>query len=150
MRSAKVVEMSHLLREYDSEYHFLCQQILEFEAAGIDHSPNLLLMPNAMRRVLEIFLAFKVPGSAAIGAKLKQLADRRPTIDPVRIVALERLSQVESHSDNLDDLTGHSPMIVEEVREISSALLELMVIADEAHTAAIRKQCAATQVHATN
>jgi wobble nucleotide-excising tRNase len=140
-RSARIVEMSHLLREYDSEYHFLCQKIFEFEAAGYDHSPNLLLMPNAMRRVMEIFLAFKVPGTAPIKDRLKTLADRHPELDPVRIAALERLSQVESHSDNLDDLVGHSPMIVEEVRQTSSALLELMAMTDEPHTTAIRKQC---------
>lgn len=140
-RTARLVEMSPLLREYDSEYHFLCQQVLAFEAAGTDHSPNLLLMPNAMRRVLEIFLAFKVPGSAPIGDKLQQLAGRHPSLDPVRLTALERLSQVESHSDNLDDLTGHSPMIIEEVRGTCATLLELMSVADELHTKAIRKQC---------
>ena len=26
--------MSKLLREYDSEYHFLCTKVLEFEKAG--------------------------------------------------------------------------------------------------------------------
>lgn len=140
-RFSQIVEMSELLREYDSEYHFLCRTILEFEAAGTDHSPNLLLMPNAMRRVLEIFLAFKVPGSAPIGDKLKKLTERHPELDAVGLVALERLSQVESHSDNLDDLIEHSPMIVEEVRQKCSALLGLMAVADEAHTAAIRKQC---------
>jgi wobble nucleotide-excising tRNase len=142
-RSATVVEMSALLREYDSEYHFLCHKILEFEASGTEHSLNLLLMPNAMRRVLEIFLAFKVPGTEPIGDKLKKMADRHTELDPVRLVALERLSQVESHSDNLDDLTGHSPMIVEEVRQTCAALLELMAVADESHTKAIRKQCKA-------
>lgn len=143
-RSANIVEMSHLLREYDSEYHFLCNKILEFEAAGNDYSPNLLLMPNAMRRVLEIFLAFKVPGTNPIKQKLKSLSDRYPDdLDAVRIVALERLSQVESHSDSLDDLTGYSPMILEEVRQTCTTLLELMAVADEAHTTAIRKQCKA-------
>jgi wobble nucleotide-excising tRNase len=140
-RSARVVEMSPLLREYDSEYHFLCQKIFEFDGAKSDHSPNVLLMPNAMRRVLEIFLAFKVPGTAPIKARLNTLIDRHPDLDPVRIAALERLSQVESHSDNLDDLIGHSPMIVEEVRQTCTALLELMAVTDEPHTTAIRKQC---------
>lgn len=140
-RMATVVEMSPLLREYDSEYHFLCHQILEFEAAGTEHSPNLLLMPNAMRRVLEVFLAFKVPGTAPIADKLAKMAERHDELDPIRLAALERLSQVESHSDNLDDLTGHSPMIVEEVRQTCAALLELMKVADEPHAKAIRKQC---------
>lgn len=144
LRSAQVVEMSPLLREYDSEYHFLCHQLLIFEQAGNDHSPNLLLMPNAMRRVLEIFLAFKVPGTAPIKDKLENLAGQHPDkLDSVRLAAVERLAQVESHSDNLDDLVSHSPMIVEEVRQTCSALLELMTVADAQHTKAIRKQCKA-------
>jgi hypothetical protein len=32
-------------------------------------------------------------------------------------------------------------MIVEEVRQTCSALLELMAVADELHTTAMRKQC---------
>lgn len=141
VRSATLGEMSHFLREYDSEYHFLCHEILKFEATGATHSPNLLLMPNIMRRVMEIFLAFKVPVNGPIKDKLKNMTDRHTNLDPIRIAALERLSQVESHSDNLDDLIGHSPMTVEEARDTCAALLELMSIADPEHTAAIRKYC---------
>ena len=35
-------------------------------------------------------------------------------------------------------------MIVEEVRQTCSVLLELMAVTDEPHTTAIRKQCKAT------
>lgn len=142
-RRSQIVEMSPLLRHYDSEYHFLCHELLKFEGSGTDHASNLLLIPNAMRRVLEIFLAFKVPGNGPIKDKLTKLCESHKDLDPVRMVALERLSQVESHSDSLDDLTGHSPMIIEEVRETCHALLELMAIADPPHTAAIRRQCKA-------
>ena len=142
-RSASLVEMSPLLREYDSEYHFLCQKVLEFEAAGEGHSDYGFMMPNVKRRVLEVFLAFKVPGSSPIKDKLARLCKEHPEIDATRITALERLSQVESHSDNLDDLIGHSSMTIEEARDANAALLALMNVADKNHTIAIRKQCKA-------
>ena len=55
----------------------------------------------------------------------------------------ERLAQVESHSDSLDDLIGYSSMTVEEARQANEALLHLMKVADERHEKAIRKQCKA-------
>lgn len=141
-RRAKVIEMSHLLREYDSEYHFLCQKLLEFEAAGEAFFEYHFMMPNIMRRVMEIFLAFKVPGTDPVQSKLASLcADYREELDGPRIVALERLVQVESHSDNLDDLIGHSSMTIEEAREANAALFLLMRVTDDRHERAIRKHC---------
>jgi hypothetical protein len=66
-----------------------------------------------------------------------------PGLDKTRMVALERLSQVESHSDTLEDFISHSSMTIEETRDANAALLELMQAADENHTAAIKKQCKA-------
>lgn len=71
----------------------------------------------------------------------QEMVERHPALDPVRVVALERLSQVESHSDDFDELTGHSPMIIGDVRQTCAALLDLMSVADEDHMKAIRKQC---------
>jgi wobble nucleotide-excising tRNase len=142
-RSTRLIEMSKLLREYDSEYHFLCHKVLEFEKAGFGYSEYGFMMPNVIRRVLELFLAFKVPGSGPMKDKLSELCKRHPDLDPVRITALERLSQVESHSDNLDDLIAHSSMTIEEARDASGTLLMLMETADEMHTKLIRKHCSA-------
>lgn len=140
-RSASLVELPSQLRAYDSEYHFLCMKVLEFEKAGAEYSEYGFLMPNIIRRVLELFLAFKVPGTHPIKDKLEAMAKLHPDIDKTRMVALERLSQVESHSDTLEDFVSHSSMTIEEARDANAALLELMYAADENHTAAIRKQC---------
>ncbi len=142
-RSASLVELPSQLRVYDSEYHFLCMKVLEFEKAGTGHSEYGYLMPNIIRRVLELFLAFKVPGTHPIKDKLEAMTKLHPGLDKTRMVALERLSQVESHSDTLEDFISHSSMTIEETRDASAALLELMQAADENHTAAIRKQCKA-------
>jgi hypothetical protein len=118
--------------------------MLQFESAGSGYSEYWFMMPNVMRRVLDIFLAFKVPGSHPLQQKLELLAKKCPGIDDVRIKALDRLIQVESHSDSLDDLISHSSMTIEETRDANAALLELMAASDADHTKAIRKQCKAT------
>ncbi|WP_269580553.1 AAA family ATPase [Roseibium sp. Sym1] len=143
-RSARIVKLPSQLSAYDSEYHFLCHKMLQFEAAGAGYSDYWFMMPNVIRRVLDVFLAFKVPGSHPLLQKLETLTKKYPDIDDVRIKALDRLIQVESHSDSLDDLISHSSMTIEETRDANAALLELMAAADADHTEAIRKQCKAT------
>lgn len=140
-REARLVGLPRHLKGYDSEYHFLCSKILQFEAAGATHFEYWFMMPNVIRRVLELFLGFKEPGSHPIGQKLEALIETLPGLDPVRMKALERLVQVESHSDCLEDLVSHSSMTIEETRDANSALLAFMAEADLRHTEVIRSQC---------
>ena len=88
-------------------------------------------------------MAFKEPGSHAIRDKLSALTEKLPKLDRTRLVALERLTQVESHSDSIDDLISQSSMTVEETRDANAAMLALMFAADADHTIAIRRQCKA-------
>lgn len=142
-RSTTIVEMSKLLRAYDSEYHFLCSKVLAFEKAGEGYFEYSFLMPNVIRRVLELFLAFKVPGSDGLKGKVEKIAALHPELDTARLVALERLSNLESHSDAMEDFLSHSSMTIEEAKDANQALLELMAVADKNHADAIRSQCKA-------
>lgn len=140
-RTATIVELPKQLREYDSEYHFLFQKVLQFEAAGTGHFDYAFLMPNILRRVLEVFFAFKVPRDGNLADKLKTMHGRVPTLDLDRLSALERLSQVESHSDNLDDLIAISSMTIEESQNANAALIYLMGEVDKHHLEDLRKYC---------
>lgn len=144
-RTATLIEMPKQLREFDSEYHYLFQKVLEFEKAGVGHSDYAFMMPNVLRRVLEVFLAFKVPRTGNLADKLKTIEDRHKDIDPDRLRALERLSQVESHSDNLDDLIAQSSMTVEESRDATLALLQLFEKVDPDHLKDLRTHCKAVE-----
>lgn len=147
-RQASIIGMPTLLRELDSEYQFAIQKVLQFEAAGEGHFDYVLMMPNMLRRVLEIFLAFRLPRSGNIKDKLQDIGKKHPNLDKVRLVALERLVQAESHSDSLDDLTGHSAMTIEESRDANAALLELMKEVDPAHLDELRRYCRPEQTAA--
>jgi wobble nucleotide-excising tRNase len=140
-RSSNIVDLPRHLREYESEYHYLCEKVIAYEAAGGGHFDYAFMMPNVLRRVLEIFTAFKVPRNGNLNDKLKTLCERHNTLDQGRLQALERLSQIESHSDNLDDLIGQSSLTVEESWDANAALLHLMETVDQPHADDIRHYC---------
>jgi len=139
-RNATLIKMSKLLREHDSEYHFLVQKVLQFELDGLE-CQYAFMMPNVMRRVLDVFLSFRIPKPGTIKDKLDALSKSNSDLEGVRLYALERLSQVESHSDNLDDLVTHSSMTIEEAHDANAALLELMDKTDSAHLNVLRNYC---------
>jgi wobble nucleotide-excising tRNase len=140
-RVASFVEMPRLLREYDSEYHFLFHHVLKFAEGGDNHYDYGYMIPNILRRVLDIFLAFKCPGNSGLPGKLDQICKDYPDLDRDRLSALERLSQVESHSDNLDDIISFSSMTMEESKEATTALLAMMEKVDGLHVAGLRRLC---------
>jgi wobble nucleotide-excising tRNase len=140
-RSTTIVEMSRLLREYDSEYHYLADHVLKFQSSEDSEYDYAYMMPNVLRRVLDVFLAFRCPGSAGFASKIEQLRKEYDTLDGERIAALERLAQLESHSDSIDDLIGFSSMTLEESKAASIALVELMQTVDPNHLAALRRLC---------
>ena len=140
-RSSRIVEMSKLLRDYDSEYHFLFSHVLDFVDSQNAYSEYGYMMPNVLRRVLDVFLAFKCPGSSGLVGQIEALYKDYPDLNKDRIAALERLSQVESHSDNLDDLLSFSSMTLEEARDAANALIEMMDHVDGRHLKRLKSLC---------
>ena len=111
------------------------------DSEGLNYE-HLYLMPNAMRKVLDIFLAFKVPGPDGLKSKLDTLVRTHPHFDANQLMALDRLVQLESHADNLDDLVAFSSMTIEEARDASKAIIALMLEMDEAHLTRLQQLCA--------
>lgn len=139
-RSSRIVAMPGHLYAYDSEYVFLYEKMLRFTEQG-DASEYFHMMPNVLRKVLEIFLAFKVPGSDNLLQKIEQIKEPDFELDHDRLVALERLSQVESHSDSIDDLIGFSSMTIEETKSAAASLLDLIQKLDEFHARRMARLC---------
>ena len=88
---------------------------------------------HVMQRVLEpdgrVHYSYVSPGLSALG------------LDPARLRAVDRLVQVESHGDNLDDLVTFSSMTVEEAHESAKALMELVEKLDADHYNRLCRQC---------
>jgi len=141
VRTSSLKVMPALIRDYDSEYQYLFRLVLEFAQGADDQTAYFYLMPNALRKVLEIFLAFKLPDPDGLGSKVENIAKSESGLDPARICALERLVQLESHADNLDDLVTFSSMTIEETKDAAAALLALMEKLDEPHYERMRRIC---------
>ncbi len=132
-RSSSIKVMPKLIREYDSEYQYLFHLVLEFTRSPDGQTGYFYVMPNALRKVLEICLAFKLPGSEGLSSKMDNVANGGYDLDPARVRALDRLAQLESHADNLDDLVTFSSMTIEETKDAADALLALMKALDQEH-----------------
>jgi len=76
--------------------------IVEQPDACDDHG---YMMPNVIRRVLDVFLAFKSPGGGGLFGQLDTLCADYPV---------------------LDDLLSFSPMAIEEMREAAGVLFFMM------------------------
>lgn len=140
-RSSKIVEMSKLLREYDSEYHFLFSHVLRFVEQPDAYDDHGYMIPNVIRRVLDVFLAFKCPGGGGLPGQLDKLCTDYPELDREQLAALERLAQVESHSDNIDDLLSFSTMTLEETKGAAAALFNMIEKVDCKHIERLKSLC---------
>lgn len=144
VRQSEISKLPKLLREYDSEYHYLFSLVMKFAAStdGTDDE-RLFLMPNAMRKVADVFLAFKRPGNNGLADKVDALAREAEALglDAARLRAVDRLVQVESHGDSLDDLITFSSMTVEEAHESAKVLMDLVEKIDTDHYERLCKQC---------
>ncbi|MBY8821088.1 AAA family ATPase [Sphingomonas colocasiae] len=141
-RTSRIDKLPKLLRDYESEYHYLFQHLKNFAASEGLAYDHFYLMPNAMRKVLDIFLAFKLPGPDGLRSKVERLAETLTSFDGNRLMALDRLVQWESHADNLDDLVSFSSMTIEEARDSANAILALMVEMDRPHHDRLMHLCA--------
>ncbi len=69
-RTALIANMHTLVRDYESEYHFLYSVVHTFAAQDHPTAAPIYLLPNAIRKVLETFLSFKVPGMQNLSSGL--------------------------------------------------------------------------------
>jgi hypothetical protein len=97
-------------------------------------------MPNAMRKVLETFLAFKQPGFADLQG-LDKILELCPDLDAECVKAMELLIQAESHSQNIGDSVSFSGYTLEQIKEAGKTLLGVIETADKPHFDRMKKLC---------
>lgn len=141
-RSSTLIQMPRYIRDYESEYHYLFSLLCRFSGEPAVREQYFYLMPNALRKVLEIFLAFHLPGPEGVADKLLQVTRKVSTLDAAQVAALDRFAQTESHSDNLDDLVSFSSMTLEETTRAVSSVFELMARIAPDHYARMKSVCA--------
>ncbi len=140
-RISKIIQMPKLIREYESEYHYLYSLMKSLADDPQASEKFAYLMPNAIRKVLDIFLAFKDPGASGLEPKVDKLLQNHPGLDGARVKAMERLAQLESHSESIGDVTTFSAYTLEQVADAARCLLEVMDAVDPLHKRAMDRLC---------
>ncbi len=96
-RSSALVRMPPHLAKYDSEYQYLFSIV--FDAWKNESTEYLYLLPNAIRKLLEIFTAFAAPDKNGFADALLGDSGNIKGLDQAEMIQLERVCQIESHGD---------------------------------------------------
>lgn len=140
-RTSSLVRMPIHLSRYDSEYHYLFSIVHSAsEKLSTDH---LFLLPNAIRKLLEIFTKFTAPDRPSFADALLHDSGTIKSLDRAEMVLLERVCQVESHGD-IDAVSSLPEMTVEHALRAATAAMKYIKLRDSKHyTAMIRSMKAA-------
>lgn len=129
-RNASLIPMDPLLEQYQSEYHYLFKQV--YDSANLTASGDSLArhygMPNVARRLIETFLAYRVPDES--GDLIKRLD--RVEFDAAKKTQILRFLNTYSHGSGISQ-PEHDPTILAETQEVMKLVLELMQSVDKPH-----------------
>jgi wobble nucleotide-excising tRNase len=129
-RAACIAALDPLLEHYESEYHYLFKCIYN-EATSQDeglHLGRYYGIPNQARRLVEAFLAFRLPHiSGDLYGKFEKV-----NFDPGKKTRILRFVNTYSHSDAITE-PDQDPSILGESKSVLRDLLEMMKCCDEGH-----------------
>jgi wobble nucleotide-excising tRNase len=134
VRSAKIEVLDPFLQDYESEYHYLFKRVLEAaQWPGGQPLQTYYELPNLARRLLESFLAFRVPDEDNLHARLEAV-----TFDDVKKTRILRFVDTHSHAEQVGG--GHDEAsALAEAPEVLRNLIELIEGCDSEHAQRMRK-----------
>ncbi|WP_175699230.1 AAA family ATPase [Burkholderia ambifaria] len=124
-KSSTLGDMPASLARYQSEYHFLFEVIYRFHKAP-DKTVHdvLMLLPNAMRRFIELYTYSRLPGPK----DSEQVDDRAEVLFGVeRAKRILKIFHYFSHGNTLDRLAGNNELIYDlehAVKDLIDAITE--------------------------
>lgn len=125
---SKIMPLHNLLRNYESEYHYLFSMVYKASSANNNSSESFYGLQNMGRRLLEYVFAFKQPDETGdLFTKLTKLEG----FDSAKKVSIIRFANTYSHNQ-INEL-GHDLSVVAETTSISKCILELIEHIDKDH-----------------
>lgn len=139
-RRTQMAPLPPMLVKHTTEYAYLFSQVMDGVADGTEHD-RLFLLPNAARRILEVFTSYKAPHLGTFDQRLEDLMGGDLAKNPYRDVYdfCNRYSHGEG-SESVDVLDAR--VIHGQIRRC----MEFMRSADEEH---FERMCKATASDAT-
>ncbi|MDD3937572.1 AAA family ATPase [Rhodoferax sp.] len=129
LRGAKLAPMDPFLTEFESEYHYLFNKV--FSSSQLEKGKGLEQhygLPNMARRLLESYLAYRIPGHTGdLHGKLSEIDGDEPT--KARVL---RFLHTYSHGD-AGVQPDHDPTILAETPAVLRDVLELVRVNDQRH-----------------
>ncbi len=132
-RCSALCQLDPLLEQYESEYHYLFSCV--YHKAMAQQEPDLrqyYSMPNIARRLLEAFLAFRMPQSSGNLWQQFQLVQ----FDEPRKARIYRFLHTYSHHEQIGEQV-EDLSILSEARAILNDVLKLMHAEDSGHFSAM-------------
>lgn len=127
-RYAIIRNLDPLLENFESEYHYLFSRIYKAASAITMNLEENYIFPNMARRLLESFLAFRVPSqSGDLWKKMENIE-----FDEARKLRILRFVHTYSHGDAVGE-PEHDLSILSEAKAVSKDLLEFIKKQDENH-----------------
>jgi wobble nucleotide-excising tRNase len=133
VRSSKLEPLDPFLHQYESEYHYLFKHIHEEANRPARTSLEAYYgVPNVARRLLEAFLAFRVPDKPGdLFQKLEAVS-----FDQAKKIRVLRFLHTYSHLDRIAD-PEHDVAVLSEAPAVLKDLLELIRHTDPDHFTAM-------------
>ena len=126
-RSSNIEVMDSLLKDYESDYHYLFEQIWNNSNNTTVSLNNNYSLPNMARRLLEGFFAFSNPGSKSLWKKITDTE-----FDKVKTTRILRFVNTHSHGAMMlepeNDLS-----LLGETSDVLSDILDLIKSENEDH-----------------
>ena len=127
-RGAVLTQLDPFLQRYESEYHYVFKRVMaEAERPAGLPLETYYEIPNLARRLLESFLAFKVPDATTLHARLEAVE-----FDGPKKTRILRFVDTHSHAEQIaeghDDASG-----LAEAPAVLKDLIELLRKCDQSH-----------------
>jgi wobble nucleotide-excising tRNase len=127
-RIARLECLDELLRDYDSEYHYLFSLVYDNSIRDTESLKNYYLFPNISRRLLESFLAFRIPSKKNLPSRMKEIQ-----FDPIRKDRIYRFVNDNSHSGYISGDADRDLSYLAETQQVSKDIIDLIKDVDGPH-----------------
>lgn len=143
-RRAQLAALDTLLSEYESEYSYLFSQVVKGAGEDAGEIEKFYHYPNIARRVLEAFLAFRLPNSAHTWENNRFNSDMHLYLhelgfDAAKTNRILNFLNAHSHNARPDGSVDHDESILLETPAVLADVLALIEHADSKHCSEMKK-----------